>query len=114
MRPTHPLSTVSILAAGTGTTATERDTPIDRHLPAGEPLRHNAARYGEAIDGRMPYPSAPVTSVAVPATEYDERTRTADGTLRPGIALSRTAADHPASGVPAPERLIESIKTHTL
>lgn len=72
---------------------------------AGEPLRHNALRYGEVIEGRMLLPSLLCES-GVSTTEFDEYTRAVEGVLLPDIPIPFIAAEHLSGRDAVLERLL--------
>ena len=65
----------------------------DAGLLVGEPLLHNALKYGETVDGQSFLP-VQLEETAVSTVEIDEYTRAVDGVLRPDIAIPYVAADY--------------------
>ena len=64
----------------------------DAGLLVGEPLLHNALKYGETVDGRNFLPLQ-LEETAVSTVEIDEYTCAEDGVLKPDIAIPYVAAD---------------------
>lgn len=62
-------------------------------LLAGEPLRHNALKYGEVVDGGLLLPTN-LYQGAVSMVRIDERTRAVDGVVQPDIPIPCIAAEH--------------------
>ena len=59
----------------------------------GEPLCHNALRYGETVTGKTWFSSL-LYEASVSTMEYDEHTRAIDGVLMPDIAIPYVAQDY--------------------
>ena len=78
-------------------------------LLAGEPLRHNALKYGEMLDGGLLHPTQLAES-GVAMVEIDECTRRDDGYVVPDIAIPDVAADYLTGRDAVLERLLETIK----
>ena len=62
-------------------------------LLAGEPLRHNALKYGEVVDGGLLLPTN-LYQGAVSMVRIDERTRAVDGVVQPDIPIPCIAAEY--------------------
>lgn len=75
---------------------------------AGEPLRHNALKYGEITDGRSFFP-VQLQEGAVSTVEIDEYTLAEDGILRPDIALPCIAAQYLSGRDAMLENMLEII-----
>ena len=60
---------------------------------AGEPLRHNALKYGEVLDGGCLMPTA-LYQAAVSMVRIDECTRAVDGVVQPDIPVPCIAAEY--------------------
>ncbi len=76
---------------------------------AGEPLRHNALKYGEVLEGHLLGPTQ-LAETAVSMVEIDECTRRDDGYVVPDIAIPCIAAEHLTGCDAVLERLLETIK----
>ena len=76
---------------------------------AGEPLRHNALKYGEMLDGGLLHPTQ-LAENGVAMVEIDECTRRDDGYVVPDIAIPDVAADYLPGRDAVLERLLETIK----
>ena len=77
-------------------------------LLAGEPLLHNALKYGETVHGETFLP-VQLQETAVSTVEIDEYTRTEDGILKPDIAIPYVAADYLSGKDAMLEKLIQII-----
>ncbi len=75
----------------------------------GEPLLHNALKYGEVLEGRTLYPSQLVEN-CVSMVEIDECTRRDDGYIVPDIAIPYVAAEYLTGRDAVLEKLLETIK----
>ena len=62
-------------------------------LLAGEPLRHNALKYGEVVNGGLLLPTN-LYQGAVSMVRIDERTRAVDGVVQPDIPIPCIAAEY--------------------
>ncbi|MCM1150491.1 MAG: S41 family peptidase [Alistipes sp.] len=75
----------------------------------GEPLLHNALKYGEVLEGRMLRPSQ-LAETAVSMVEIDECTRRDDGYVVPDIAIPYVAADYLMGGDAMLEKLLDMLR----
>lgn len=75
----------------------------------GEPLRHNALKYGEVLDGRMLRPTQ-LAETAVSMIEIDECTRRDDGYVVPDIAIPYMAADYLTGRDAVLEKLLDTLR----
>lgn len=76
---------------------------------AGEPLRHNALKYGEELDGSWIIPTNLFES-SISMVRIDECTRAEDGILRPDIPIPYVAAEHLSGRDAVLDRLLEIIR----
>lgn len=76
----------------------------------GEPLRHNALKYGEVIEGELLLPSI-LSESASSVVEIDECTRRNDGYVIPDIAIPAIAAEYMSGRDAVLDKLIERIKS---
>lgn len=74
----------------------------------GEPLMHNALKYGETVEGRSFFPIQMIED-AVSTVEIDEYTLAEDGILKPDIAIPYIAADYLSGRDAMLEKLLEII-----
>lgn len=65
----------------------------DAAFLVGEPLLHNALKYGETIDGKTILPTLLAVS-NISTIEYDEHTKAVDGVLKPDLYIPYIAADY--------------------
>lgn len=77
---------------------------------AGEPLLHNALKYGETLDGTWLIPTNLYQS-AVSMVRIDECTRAADGVVRPDIPIPYVAADYLSGRDGQLDKLLEVIRS---
>lgn len=80
----------------------------------GEPLPHNALRYGETVSlpsGRFPHRDLPALfrETGISIVEFDEYTETADGILMPDIGIPYIAEDYLTGKDGMLEKLLEII-----
>ncbi|MDE6508253.1 MAG: hypothetical protein K2L04_07325 [Alistipes sp.] len=75
----------------------------------GEPLRHNALKYGEVLDGKLLAP-VQLAESSVSMVEIDECTRRDDGYVMPDIAIPCVAAEYLTGRDAVLEKLLETIK----
>ncbi|MEG2370487.1 MAG: S41 family peptidase [Alistipes sp.] len=75
----------------------------------GEPLLHNALKYGEVIQGRMLLPTL-LHELAISTTEIDEYTKAVDGVLIPDIAIPYVAADYLSGKDAMLEKLLAQLR----
>lgn len=80
----------------------------DAGLLVGEPLLHNALKYGETVGGKNFLPLQ-LEETAVSTVEIDEYTRGMDGILWPDIAIPYVAADYLSGDDAMLEKLLEII-----
>lgn len=76
---------------------------------AGEPLRHNALKYGEVLEGRTLHPSQLAES-CVSMVEIDECTRRDDGYVVPDIAIPCVAAEYLTGRDAVLEKLLDRLR----
>ncbi len=74
----------------------------------GEPLMHNALKYGETVYGKQMIP-VQLVETSVSTVEIDEYTRAADGVLQPDIVIPYVAADYLTGRDAMLDRLMEII-----
>ncbi len=74
----------------------------------GDPLRHNALRYGETVTGGMLFASL-LYEPSVSTREFDEYTKAVDGVLLPDIAIPYVARDYLTGRDAMLEKLLEII-----
>lgn len=74
----------------------------------GEPLLHNALKYGETVGGKNFLP-VQLEETAVSTVEIDEYTLAEDGVLRPDIEIPYVAADYLSGRDAMLEKLLEII-----
>ncbi len=77
---------------------------------AGEPLLHNALKYGEVLDGSYLLPSQLYES-GISMVRIDECTRAADGIIRPDIPIPYVAAAYLSGRDGMLDRLLEIIRS---
>lgn len=75
----------------------------------GEPLRHNALKYGEVLDGGWFIP-VQLAESCVSMVEIDECTRRDDGYVVPDMAIPCVAAEYLTGRDAVLEKLLETIK----
>ncbi len=78
-------------------------------LLAGEPLRHNALKYGEVLDGGWFLPVL-LGESCVSMVRIDELTRRDDGYVLPDIPIPAVAAEYLAGGDAQLDRLLEIVR----
>ncbi len=79
----------------------------------GEPLLHNALKYGETVRGKQMIP-VQLVETSVSTVEIDEYTRAVDGVLQPDIPIPYVAADYLTGRDAMLDRLLEIItRSHT-
>ncbi|MFV0345904.1 MAG: hypothetical protein ACK5IQ_06610, partial [Bacteroidales bacterium] len=71
----------------------------------GEPMRHNAIKYGEVYSERKGIP------IVFSTVEIDEYTKAKDGIVRPDISIPYVAKEYMKGGDPVLEKLLEMIKS---
>lgn len=76
---------------------------------AGEPLRHNALKYGEEDEGHRRLPTL-LAETSVSMVEIDELTRRDDGQVLPDIPIPAVAADYLTGRDGQLDRLLEYIR----
>lgn len=76
---------------------------------AGEPLRHNAVKYGEVTEGNLYLTYLWFASLST--TEFDEYTEAVDGVLMPDIAIPYVAADYLTGRDAMLDKLLATIKS---
>lgn len=81
----------------------------DAALLAGEPLRHNALKYGEVLDGGWFLPVL-LSESGVSMVRIDELTRRDDGYVLPDIPIPAVAAEYLAGGDAQLDRLLEIVR----
>lgn len=74
---------------------------------AGEPLRHNALKYGETVGARYGISGLYLT---VSTVEFDEYSHAVDGVLMPDIAIPYVARDYLSGRDVMLGKLLEIIK----
>lgn len=77
---------------------------------AGEPLLHNALKYGETLDGSWLEPTG-LYQNGLSMVRIDECTQTGDGILRPDIPIPYVAADHLSGRDALLDKLLELIRS---
>lgn len=77
---------------------------------AGEPLLHNALKYGETLDGRWLTPTG-LYQNGLSMVRIDACTQTGDGILRPDIPIPYVAADHLSGRDALLDKLLEIIRS---
>ena len=77
-------------------------------LLVGEPLLHNALKYGETVNGQAFLPIQ-LEETAVSTVEIDEYTRAEDGILKPDIYIPYVAADYLSGSDAMLDKLIQII-----
>lgn len=77
---------------------------------AGEPLLHNALKYGETLDGGWLTPTQLYQS-AISMVEIDECTRAVNGIVQPDIPIPYAAADYLSGRDGVLDRLLEIIRS---
>ena len=77
---------------------------------AGEPLRHNALKYGEVLDGGFLMPTN-LYQGAVSMVRIDECTRAVDGVVQPDIPVPCIAAEYLTGRDGQLDRLLAIIRT---
>lgn len=92
----------------------------DAALLIGEPLMHNALKYGECLDGKMFWhPTRKDSKVlfkawlgvsGISTTEFDEYTKAVGGYLIPDIPIPYIAEEYMSGGDAMLDRLLEIIK----
>ena len=75
----------------------------------GEPLLHNANKYGETIPGKMLMPTL-LQASAVSIVEYDEYTKAQNGFLMPDITIQYVAADYLSGNDAMLDKLLDMVK----
>ncbi len=101
-----------LVSRDTGSIAASFVNMLQYHSAAqlvGEPLLHNALKYGEVLEGRTLYPSQLAES-CVSMVEIDECTRRDDGYIVPDIAIPYVAAEYLTGRDAVLEKLLETIK----
>lgn len=78
-------------------------------LLVGEPLLHNALKYGEVLDGHMLRPTQ-LAETAVSMVEIDECTRRNDGYVVPDIAIPYVAAEYLTGRDAVLEKLLDTLR----
>lgn len=73
----------------------------------GEPMCHNATRYGEVVEGY-----ASTNYVTYSTLEYDENTKAVNGVIEPDISIPYIAEEYAEGGDPILEKLLEIIKSN--
>ena len=76
-------------------------------LLAGEPLRHNALKYGETVSARFGISGLYLT---VSTVEFDEYSHAVDGVLMPDITIPYIAQDYLTGRDAMLDKLLEIIK----
>ncbi|MCG8581671.1 MAG: S41 family peptidase [Bacteroidales bacterium] len=71
----------------------------------GEPMRHNALRYGEVAEG-----NSPIVRLIYSTVEYSEFTKSPDGNIYPDIHIPYIASEYISGRDPVLEKLLEIIK----
>lgn len=77
----------------------------------GEPLRHNALKYGETVDARFGISGL---YLYVSTVEFDEYTRAVDGVLMPDIAIPYVARDYLSGRDAMLDKLLEIIESNPI
>ncbi|MCM1301245.1 MAG: S41 family peptidase [Bacteroides cellulosilyticus] len=80
----------------------------DAAILVGEPLLHNALKYGETIDARFGITGL---NIAISTLEIDEYTKAVDGVLMPDIPISYVARDYLSGRDAMLDKLLEIIKS---
>lgn len=75
----------------------------------GEPLLHNALKYGEVLEGRILRPSQ-LAETAVSMVEIDECTRRDDGYVVPDIPIPYVATDYLTGRDAVLKKLLETLR----
>ncbi len=73
---------------------------------AGEPMRRNATRYGEAL-----VENSEIIQVCLSTVEIDEHTKAVNGIIKPDISIPYTAKEYAKGGDPVLEKLLEKIQS---
>ena len=76
-------------------------------LLAGEPLRHNALKYGETVSARFGISGLYLT---VSTVEFDEYSHAVDGVLMPDIDIPYVARDYLSGRDAMLNKLLEIIR----
>lgn len=115
---THPKMYVGgmryyvLISRDTGSIAASFVNMLQYHGAAqlvGEPLLHNALKYGETLDGGWILPSNLYQS-AISMIRIDECTRAVDGVVQPDIPIPYVAADYLSGRDGMLDRLLEIIR----
>ena len=78
----------------------------------GEPLCHNALRYGETVTGEI-WLSSLLYEASIATTEYDEYSLAVDGVLMPDIPIPYIAKDYLSGQDAMLDKLLEIIKHYS-
>ena len=101
-----------LISRDTGSIAASFVNMLQYHGAAqlvGEPLRHNALKYGEMLDGRLLRPTQLAES-GVAMVEIDECTRRADGYVMPDLAIPYVAAEYLTGRDAVLEKLLDTLR----
>lgn len=79
----------------------------------GEPLMHNALKYGEVLGPRWIYLTSLIWS-SLSCTEFDEYTQAVDGVLVPDIAIPYVAANFLSGSDAVLDELVKRIESDTV
>lgn len=97
-----------LISRNTGSMASSFANIMQYHnlgILVGEPMRHNATRYGEVIDGY-----APTNYLTYSTMKYDEHTKAVNGVVAPDISIPYIAEEYAKGGDPVLEKLLKIIK----
>ncbi|MBO5018369.1 MAG: hypothetical protein J6C56_05850 [Alistipes sp.] len=79
----------------------------------GEPLCHNALRYGETVTGEI-WLSSLLYEASIATTEYEEHSLAVDGVLMPDITIPYAAEDYISGQDAMLDQVLEIIKQSTI
>ena len=100
-----------LISRDTGSIAASFVNMLQYHGAAqlvGEPLRHNALKYGEMLDGRLLRPTQLAES-GVAMVEIDECTRRDEGYVMPDLAIPYVAAEYLTGRDAVLEKLLDTL-----
>lgn len=79
----------------------------------GEPLCHNALRYGETVTGEIWFSSL-LYEASIATTEYEEYSLAVDGVLMPDITIPYAAEDYLSGQDAMLDQVLEIIRQSTI
>ena len=79
----------------------------------GEPLLHNALKYGEEINGEALLPTLLIPT-SISTVEFDEYTCAVDGVLMPDIVIPYVARDYLSGRDAMLDKLLEIIESNPI